>query len=194
MTATAQSTHAHPAAWVDGEPVDPAIVEAELTRLRNGPRAAVLPHAASSEGRQLRRWVAQTVVARRLLENEADRRGLRDEPAPGTDDVLPSRAAAMGLGGVLASVLRRSGPARAVYVAVTADVEVSDEEVRAYVARSGASRSGDAEEAARAALTEARRREAFLDWHSLQAVARVRLEHGFEHPGDPGQPDATHRH
>ena len=46
---------------VDEEPLETAEAEAELVRLRRGPRAALLPVAASSQGRQLRRWVTQSL-------------------------------------------------------------------------------------------------------------------------------------
>lgn len=194
MTAAAHTRHGHPAAWVDEEPLDVDDVDAELARLRSGPRAGLLPVAESSEGRQLRRWVAQSLVARRLLEHEADRLGLGADADPGVERVVPHRMAAMCLGGVLASVLRQCGPARAVYAAVTAAVPVPDEDVTAYLARASGNPTPAAAEAARALLTEARRREAFLDWYAVQTSTRVRLEHGYEHPGDPHQPDATHRH
>jgi [acyl-carrier-protein] S-malonyltransferase len=194
MTAVAHSHPGHRAAWVDGEPLDVADVETELARLRSGPRAGLLPIAESSEGRQLRRWVAQSLVARRLLEQQADRLGLGADADPGVEQVVPSRMAAMCLGGVLASVLRQSGPARVVYAAVTAAVRVPDEDVRAYLARASGNPNPVAWGDACSLLGEARRREAFLDWYAVQTSTRVRLEHGYEHPGDPHQPDATHRH
>jgi [acyl-carrier-protein] S-malonyltransferase len=38
------------------------------------------------------------------------------------------------------------------------------------------------------------RRRAFTTWLDLRAAEQVRLAPGYEHPGDPGQPDNTHRH
>ena len=38
------------------------------------------------------------------------------------------------------------------------------------------------------------RRRAFLAWLDTRSAELVRLAPGFEHPGDPGQPDNTHRH
>ena len=35
---------------------------------------------------------------------------------------------------------------------------------------------------------------AFARWLDAAAAARIRLAPGFEHPADPRQPDATHRH
>lgn len=191
-----------PAAWVGGARIEVADVDAEVTRLRAGPRAALLPVGESSEGRQLRRWVTQTLVARSVLEQEATLRGLGDEPP--TAVVFPDRVAATALGGVVASVLRNSGSARAVYADVTRDVAVPDAEVLAYLERSTAtaqrepaplvSASSPELAGARARLTAARARQVFLDWLSGRTAELVRLEPGHEHPGDPHQPDATHRH
>jgi [acyl-carrier-protein] S-malonyltransferase len=43
-------------------------------------------------------------------------------------------------------------------------------------------------------LVASARRRAFTAWLDRHAAADVALEPGFEHPGDPGQPDNTHRH
>lgn len=201
--------HDGPAAWVGDRRVEVAEVDAEVTRLREGPRAALLPVAESAEGRQLRRWVTQTLVARAVLEREAGLRGLGDGPP--TAVVLPDRLAATTLGGVLASVLRSSGPARAVYADVTLGSAVTTTEALAYLERSTSAAPGqlvaptdpqladaqlaDAQLAeASARLTAARARQVFLDWFSARTAELVRLEPGHEHPGDPHQPDATHRH
>jgi [acyl-carrier-protein] S-malonyltransferase len=45
-----------------------------------------------------------------------------------------------------------------------------------------------------ARLLAAARRRAFTAWLDEHMAANVRLAPGFEHPGDPGQPDNTHRH
>lgn len=188
-----------PAAWVGDHRIEVTDVDAEVTRLREGPRAALLPVAESSEGRQLRRWVTQTLVARAVLDQEARLRGLDDEPP--TAVALPDRMAATALGGVVASVLRSSGPARAVYADVTRDVAVSDAEAEAYLERSMSAAPGESFapadrelSAACARLTAARGRQVFLDWLFGRTAELVRLEPGHEHPGDPHQPDATHRH
>src|SRR6185503_17127005 len=70
------TVHAHVAAWVGGTPVPIAEVDAQLDRLRAGPRAGLLPVADTAEGRQLRRWATQAVVTRHLLALEAAARGL----------------------------------------------------------------------------------------------------------------------
>ena len=38
------------------------------------------------------------------------------------------------------------------------------------------------------------RRRAFLHWLDTKTAELVRLAPGYEHPGDPSQPDNTHRH
>jgi [acyl-carrier-protein] S-malonyltransferase len=43
-------------------------------------------------------------------------------------------------------------------------------------------------------LLSAARRRAFTAWLDRHADDAVRLAPGFEHPGDPRQPDNTHRH
>ncbi|GAA0427743.1 malonyl CoA-ACP transacylase [Acrocarpospora corrugata] len=43
-------------------------------------------------------------------------------------------------------------------------------------------------------LTIARREQVFARWLEARLARCVRLSPGFEHPGDPRQPDVTHRH
>ena len=45
-----------------------------------------------------------------------------------------------------------------------------------------------------AQLLAAARRRAFTTWLDERMTTRVRLAPGYEHPGDPTQPDNTHRH
>jgi [acyl-carrier-protein] S-malonyltransferase len=47
---------------------------------------------------------------------------------------------------------------------------------------------------AEAQLLAVARRRAFTAWLDGRFAERVRLAPGYEHPGDPGQPDNTHRH
>jgi len=257
------------AAWLDGEPVPAAEVIAEVTRLRAGPAGSRLPRDGTADGRQLRRWMAQRVVLRRLLERERAERGL----AP--DGGWPVGADPALLGAAAADVLATSAAARAVFAAVTAGVTVEEGEIRAHhadhpdrygrperwVVRQAFLPAGAAEHAAaapaaelRAALaratpvevdpatllpevraaapavrpvrsglgwhllavvavvpagpvpyqevrdeiaarlTERRRQTSFARWLDAQVAARIRLAPGFEHPADPHQPDATHRH
>lgn len=279
------------AAVVGGEPVWAAEVAAELARLRAGPVGGRLPPDGTAEGRQLRRWTAQRVVLRRLLEREAAARGLggdpnpaaRPDPEPRPDPALrPDHAARPDaglrpdpalLGAAVADVLTTSPAARAVYAAVTATVTVPEPAGRAYYDRNAdrftrlpswlvrqataadpadlagllaaaspvpvhpdslpaavrqaaadaGPRTGTALGPVRGAtgwhlvrvdavtpggllpypevrdriaadLLARRRQQAFARWLDARAAALVRLRPGYEHPADPRNPDATHRH
>lgn len=249
-------------AWVGELPIDVSDVDEREGALRVGPVASTLPREHTSEGRQLRRWVVQVLVAERLVRAEAEARGLTSDDAPELVELAPDRAAMLGLGSVAADVLTRNPLARTVFVAVTADVRLSEVDIeRFYTANperfrvaerrvvrhalDGVDRplrtmrrgelTGAVEDAVFAAevgavvgpivdplgshtllveevrpartrsLAESRaeieaqllagaRRRAFTAWLDRHAAATVRLAHGYEHPGDPGQPDNTHRH
>jgi [acyl-carrier-protein] S-malonyltransferase len=247
-------------AWVGGSPVDVSEVDGMETRLRAGPVGPTLPRAHSREGRQLRRWLVQVLVAERLVAAEAAARGLDEADAPGLAELAPDRAALLGLGSVAADLLTRSPLARTVFVAVTEHVPVpsvaefharnperflvpeervvthtiGDGPARRRVLRRGelagpvedavfAARAGDTVGPVRdplgthtlvveevrpartrplaevrdeiaAHLLAAARRRAFTAWLDRHAAAEAALAPGFEHPGDPGQPDNTHRH
>jgi len=102
---------------------------------------------------------------------------------------------------------------RALFVDVTAQVEVGDDDVADYHARNplrfAAPRQGrhgwrvpppvgppleDVRPAIADHLRGAARRRAFRVWLDARRAALVRLAPGYEHPGDPRQPDNTHRH
>jgi [acyl-carrier-protein] S-malonyltransferase len=241
------------AAWVDGEAVSAAEVESEVDRLRSGPLGARLPVDGTPDGRQLRRWVTQRVVLRRLLEHEAHQRGLPAAPP------LPAPPDAALLGSAAADVLATSAAARAVlatfdgrpseaglrafhaahpdryarperwlvrqaFAASTADLEAALSgpvevdpvtlvpELRTAPAGPVRSALGwhllvveevrpagpvpyeDARAGIEAELTARNRQLAFARWLDAAVAARVRLAPGYEHPADPRQPDATHRH
>lgn len=200
------------AATVAGVPVEVEEVDARESRLRDGPLAASLPASGTSEGRQLRRWLTQLIVTERIVDAEADALGLTATDAPTEADVLPDMAARLEIGSIAAAALRDSN-ARALFVHLTAALEVSDEEVADYHARNPMrfaearrDRHGWCTPAVvapdlvqvRAAITEhlrgAARRRAFRMWLDERRVALVQLAPGYEHPGDPRQPDNTHRH
>jgi [acyl-carrier-protein] S-malonyltransferase len=249
-------------AWVAGDPVDLSEVDVLEAALRAGPVGPTLPREQSREGRQLRRWIVQVLVAERLVAVEAAARGLDASGAPGLFDLAPDRAAMLGLGSVAADLLTRSPLARRVFVAVTEDVAVPPDVVAEFYERNperfrvpeervvthtigdGTPRqrvlrrgqlTGPVEAAVFAAaagdtvgpvrdplgthtvvveevrparvrpLAEVRdeitahlvagaRRRAFTAWLDRHAAVDVALAPGFEHPGDPGQPDNTHRH
>lgn len=247
-------------AWVAGTPVDVSDVDSREVELRAGPVAPTLPRERTGEGRQLRRWLVQVLVAERLVAAEASARGLTVDDAPPLTAIAPDRAAMLGLGSVAADLLTRNPLARAVFTAVTADVAVSPEAVTRYYADNpfhvaeervvqhamdGApprrrtlhrgELAGPVEEAVftaregetvgpvrdplgihtlvieevrpartqplpevRESITEfllaPARRRAFTTWLDQRMATEVRLAPGYEHPGDPNQPDNTHRH
>ena len=202
------------AAHVGGRPVPVAEVDAREARLRATSPAASLPLAGTSEGRQLRRWLTQLIVTERVVIAEAARLGVSSAGAPGIDEVLPDVSARLEIGSVTAAVL--SDPlARALFVYVTAYVAVSDDDVADYHARNpmrfatgtrGTRRPRGWQNPApppslqqvRTAITEhllaAAQRRAFRNWLDTRRADLVKLAPGFEHPGDPRQPDNVHRH
>jgi [acyl-carrier-protein] S-malonyltransferase len=173
--------------------------------------ASALPRAGTSEGRQLRRWLTQLLVTERVVAAEAAVRGLTADGAPTEDELLPDVAARLEIGSVAASALEDS-MGRALYAHVTADVEVSDAEVEDYHARNPfrfatpTTTTGGWHQPAtapalvdvRAAITEnllaAARRRCFRVWLDARRAELVELAPGYEHPGDPRQPDNTHKH
>jgi len=206
---------ADPVATVAGTPIPVTEVDAREARLRNGPRAAALPATGTSEGRQLRRWVTQLIVTERVVAAEAAARGLTAvtlEAAPAEAELLPDVTARLEIGSVAAAALAEPR-ARALFAHVTAAVQVSDDDVADYHARNPLrfaapspgrhgwrvpSLVGPPLEQVRSAITEhlraAARRRAFRVWLDERRVALVHLAPGYEHPGDPRQPDNTHRH
>lgn len=244
-----------PVAWVSDSAIDVSDVDDLEAGLRAGPAAGTLPRTGTREGRQLRRWLVQVLVAERLVLTEARARDITEAGAPPLAALAPDRAALLTLGSVAAELLTRNALARAVFVAVTAEVRVPSAEVeRFHRANPEAYRvperrvvrpplrtlrrgehTGPVEDAVFAAqvgeivgpirdplgehtlevvevlpaqqrtlaevapeiearLLSAARRRAFTAWLDSQVAARVRLTPGYEHPGDPRQPDNTHRH
>lgn len=199
-------------ATVAGSPVLLDEVDAAEARLRGGPGAAALPAGGTREGRQLRRWLTQLIVTQRVVAAEADARGLSGRGAPGEAELLPDATARLEVGSVAAAVLG-DPRARALYADVTAAARVADEEVAAYHARNPLRfaewrrdqhgwrtppPSGPPLDDVRPAIAEqlraAARRRAFRVWLDARRAALVRLAPGYEHPGDPRQPDNVHRH
>jgi [acyl-carrier-protein] S-malonyltransferase len=199
-------------ASVQGVPVPVDEVDEREARLRNGPHASALPTAGTSEGRQLRRWLTQLIVTERVIAVEAGARGVNVDDPPSEDELLPDITARLEIGSIAAAALA-DPRARALFARVTADVDVSDDEVAAYHERNPMRFSGSQRDAngwrapattmpplaeVRSAIAEhlraAARRRAFRVWLDQRRAALVRLAHGYEHPGDPRQPDNTHRH
>ena len=176
--------------------------------------AGALPAAGTSEGRQLRRWLTQLLVTERVIELEAGTRGLTaaGHTAPGEHEVLPDATARLEIGSVASAVLSASTLARALFAELTRTVDVTGADVRDYHARNPY-RFAQPQRGAggwhepprepplaqvRARIVEelrgAARRRAFAVWLDGRRAELVRLEPGYEHPGDPRQPDNTHRH
>jgi len=199
-------------ATVAGAPIAVDEVDAREARLRSGRRAATLPASGTSEGRQLRRWLTQLIVTERVVATEAAARGLGPRDAPTEAELLPDTTARLEIGSVAAAALA-DPRARALFAEITAAVEVTDDDVADYHARNPlrfASPStgphgwrspadvGPPLDEARSAITEhllgVARRRAFRVWLDARRDALVELAPGYEHPGDPRQPDNTHRH
>ena len=186
-------------------------VDASEARLRATLHASALPRPHTSEGRQLRRWLVQVLTTARVVAAEAHALGVTDERAPDEAELLPDVAARLEIGSVGASVLEEP-LGRALFVHLTADMEVSADDVVDYHRRNplrfARRPAGDgawlgppvarplAEVRADIAahlLASARRRE-FRRWLDVRRAELVALAPGYEHPGDPGQPDNTHKH
>ena len=205
-------SHAHVAATVAGMDVPVADVDARETRLRDAVPAAALPRAGTSEGRQLRRWLTQLLVTERVIAAEAAAAGLTADGAPAEDELLPDNSARLEIGSVAAAAL--ADPlARAMFAHVTAAVDVTDADVADYHARNPLRFAAPSDagngwrtatvgapplDAVRPLIVEhlrgAARRRAFRLWLDARRAELVRLAPGYEHPGDPRQPDNTHRH
>ncbi|OBG92719.1 malonyl CoA-ACP transacylase [Mycobacterium sp. E3251] len=199
-------------ATVAGIPVLIDEVDAAEARLRGGRAGAALPAGGTAEGRQLRRWLTQLIVTGRVAAAEADARGLSGAGAPSEAELLPDATARLELGSVAAAALA-DPRARALFANVTASVRVTGEEVAAYHARNPLrfaeprrDRHGwrvpspvgppldDVRPAIADHLRGAARRRAFRVWLDARRAELVRLAPGYEHPGDPRQPDNVHRH
>jgi [acyl-carrier-protein] S-malonyltransferase len=200
------------AATVGGVAVHVDEVDAREARMRDGPLAAALPAAGTSEGRQLRRWLTQLIVTERVIADQAAALGVTAKDAPSEAELLPDTTARLEIGSIAAAAL--SDPcARALFARVTAAVDVSDDDVARYHARNPlrfaapcVDRHGwrvpgvaapplhQVRDAIADHLGAAARRRAFRVWLDERRAELVRLAPGYEHPGDPRQPDNTHRH
>lgn len=176
------------AATVAGEPVTIAEVDTREQAVRaRAPRHA-LPRPGTREARQLRRWLTQVLVAERVVAREAGPPHGADVPTPA--ELLPDTLAHMEIGSVAAATL--ADPAgRELFARVTADLVVGDDEVADYHARNPGRmpKSAVAEH-----LRASARRRAYRRWLDARCAELVVLAPGYEHPGDPRQPDNTHSH
>lgn len=186
-------------------------VDASEEQLRSTRLATALPRHGTSAGRQLRRWLTQVLVTARVVEAEARALGLDDDGVPAEEELLPDLAARLEIGSVAASVLGDVS-ARALFVHVTTGVEITDAEVEDYHRRNPfrfggrapgvdgwhgrpvAAALDDVRADVRQHLLAVARRREFRRWLDARRAAVVELAPGYEHPGDPGQPDNTHKH
>jgi alpha-mannosidase len=184
------------AAWVGDRAIGVAEIDAREAALRSGPRAARLPPPDTAEGRNLRRWLVQAVTAEAVVTHEAALRGVVAAP----DDTGPrpvTLRGALGVGGVAAAVLAALPEARALHRQLTPEQPVGEDEIRGYFDRNRDRHPEpyrDARPRIAAELAAAERDRHFARWLEQRHATMVRLAPGFEHPGDPGHPDATHRH
>ena len=197
------------AATVGSEVVTVADVDARERIIRAGAREHALPRQGTSEARQLRRWLTQVLVAEKVV--AATPLDAGSAAVPAEEDILPDTVARMEVGSVAAATLGEHH-GRAVYTMVTTAVRVSDDEVEAYHARnplrfgtacqvlggwSGApvpAPLDDVRSQVAAHLLASARRRHYRRWLDLRCAEIVTLADGYEHPGDPRQPDNTHRH
>lgn len=242
---------------VAGRPVPVAVLNERLTTMYTSRAAATLPVEGSGEWRRLRRWVAQLLLTEELVRTEAAERGI-------VGDGTVSGSATTG--SLSAAVLATLPLARALHDRITADVTVSDVDVRAYYDRNPdrwvtrervrlrhvLSRDADpaggelweravddlprplaavvrtaapgdvvgpvespfgwhtalvldhtpggripferTRPAIAAELLAAARAEWFDRWLERRRRETVTSAHGYEHPGNPAQPDFAHHH
>lgn len=196
MTTVREIAATEIAATVDGVPVPVAEVDAREAVLRSAPQTAALPRPGTSEGRQLRRWLVQLLVTERVVAREAGALGVTvTGDTPAERDVIPDLTARLEIGSIAAAVL--AVPlTRAVFDRVTVGVDIDEKTVADYRRRNPDRFAGDDDPAARVAemLRGAARRRAFRIWLEQRRAALVWLAPGYEHPGDPRQPDNTHKH
>lgn len=191
MTSAIWASRMDVAAIVDGVAVSVGEVDEREAQLRASRPAASLPRPGTSEGRQLRRWLTQLLVTERVVAAEAQARGLIPNGAPTVGELLPDNVVRHEIGSVAAAVL--ADPlARALFVSVTASVDVAAGDVASYRDRNPGrfARLEDIADHLRAAA----RRRVFRRWLDARRAEMVELAPGYEHPGDPRQPDNTHRH
>lgn len=197
------------AATVGSHVITVADVDAREGAVRAGVRGDALPRPGAGEARQLRRWLTQVLVAEQVV---AMWQGPVDlDAAPFADDLLPDAVARMEVGSVAAATLA-DPRGRAVFAAVTADVRVPEAAVADYHERNplrfsssrhevggwrrapGPARLDEVRAEISAHLLAAARRREYRRWLDARCAELVTLAPGYEHPGDPRQPDNTHRH
>jgi [acyl-carrier-protein] S-malonyltransferase len=134
------------------------------------------------------------LVTERVVAAEAAARGLTAltaAAAPREEELLPDLTARMEIGSVTGAALAGS-LGRALFAEVTSGIDVTGEDVADYRARNP--RRFPTVEAVADHLRAAARRRAFRIWLDARRAELVELAPGYEHPGDPRQPDNVHKH
>jgi [acyl-carrier-protein] S-malonyltransferase len=193
---TGTSTEAGTAAWVAGRPIPTSVIDDRLALLRAGPHAARLPQPGTADGRTMRRWLVQAVTTEAVIDHEAQTRGLVAEEGDGSPAPV-TLAAALQTGGVTAAIVAAHPLARALRAQVAPYRPAPEQETAGYYRRNR-DRYPQPYARVRARIGEelatVDRDRRFARWLDERCAALVRLEPGFEHPGDPHHPDAVHRH
>ncbi|BBX84381.1 DUF7158 domain-containing protein [Mycolicibacterium aubagnense] len=199
-------------AIVAGRTIPVAVLDERESCLRASALASSLPVPGTSEGRQLRRWLTQLLVTDEVVRVAAAELGVDDRDTPTEADLLPDAVARMELGSIAAAALERP-LARALFGYVTSTVQLSDDEIEGYHARnplrfappvpgpdgwSAVPTVAPVLDQVRPQITAhllgSARRRAFRHWLDARRAEAVQLAPGYEHPGDPRQPDHVHRH
>ncbi len=184
------------AATVAGVAMTVADVDERERAVRDRAGEHALPRPGTAEARQLRRWLTQVLVAERVVGLHAPDAGA---VGPTEDELLPDTVARMELGSVAAATLA-DARGRAVFARVTAEVDLRDGEVAGYHARNPSrftarrGRSSRRGRRSRSTCSARARRRAYRRWLDARCAELVVLAPGYEHPGDPRQPDNTHTH
>ena len=184
------------AAWVGGRAIPVALVEERLAELRSGPYAARLPPPGTAECRNLRRWLVQAITTEAVVEREAAAHGIAADTRDGPSGWL-TLLDALRVGGVTASIIASHPQARALRRHVVPDTTAPEDETYGYYLRNRDRHPEPYEEVREriaAELGRVNQDRRFARWLDERCADLVRLQPGFEHPGDPRHPDAVHRH
>jgi len=182
------------AAWVAGEPVTVAEVEARLAVLRSSFFGTRLPAADTAEGRNARRWVTQLLCAERIVRNALAVHGITPRERPRQLRLNQ----ALAVGGVTAAVLATI-PELGLW-ASRWPLPIEEATIRDYYQRNPdlyADRDisyADARDQVASELHRAAVDRAIAAWLDQRLASDTVLADGFEHPASPANPDTAHRH
>ena len=132
------------------------------------------------------------------VERLAGRSSANGIPAPNTTNqpkalvLEPNRSDAAALGSIVAAAWTNNPAVPATAALVTHDVAIAPDRLRRAAELTATDDGGTAWSADQ--LLASARLEAFARWLARATHERVRLEEGYEHPGDASQPDNLHEH